>query len=141
LKETVTLDNLNVLEALHEDAYQYIKNLKRPSAIDEIQRFPKIVLVLKQIMDEEKQQGLPKRQFILTGSANIFTINDLKKSKNWGIIFETWVYSELRKLCAYESGTRIYFYGTQDGQEVNFIIQKGQQILAVVRAVPISTLF
>ena len=309
LQETVTLDNLNVLEALHDDAYHYIKKLKRPVAIDEIQRFPKIILVLKQIMDEEKQKG----QFILTGSANILshaefqdslagridiltleglsagevlgqpstsiitqlmaqadieakpvdedflyqsvlygsypdvrlqtsehfterwfqtyemsyierdirdlsrtidivefgrlfylvsiqtghllnfhslgtsigldqrtvkryieilaltfqitilqpyysnlikrviktpkiymndvghacfaqgihTMDDLKKSKNWGLLFETWLYSELRKQCLYEPGAKIYFYGIQEGYEVDFIIQKGQRIVAV----------
>ena len=48
-----------------------------------------------------------------------------------GALFETWVYAELRKLLENKSQISCYFYATHSGKEVDFILTKGQKIVAI----------
>lgn len=49
----------------------------------------------------------------------------LKTHSYYGAIFETWVWSELRKLQAFASGIYSYFYRTHEGKEVDFLLTRG----------------
>ncbi len=77
----ITLDDTTVFEALERDPYTQLQELvadlyDRPLVIDEVQRSPKLVLAIKRIVDENRRKG----QFILTGSSNIFTAQQVSDS-------------------------------------------------------------
>ena len=55
---------------------------------------------------------------------------DLLLYQNAGAIFETWLYAELRKLCN-DNKTKIYFYRTHAGKEVDFILNRAQQYVGI----------
>lgn len=42
-----------------------------------------------------------------------------------GALFETWVWSEIRKMLTLTSGIQSYFYRTYQGQEVDFLLSRG----------------
>jgi len=71
----LTLDTRTVREAMETDALAQISTIhagaaqRLPIVLDEIQRVPDVSLALKQIVDIYSQPG----QFLLTGSADIFT--------------------------------------------------------------------
>lgn len=71
----LTMDTRTVREAMETDALAQISEIhsgaaqQLPIVLDEIQRVPDISLALKQIVDVYSQPG----QFLLTGSADIFT--------------------------------------------------------------------
>ena len=49
-----------------------------------------------------------------------------------GAIFETFVFSELLKAVKYSTvPSEIFFYRTQDGKEIDFIIKRGERIIAI----------
>ncbi|WP_204561618.1 ATP-binding protein [Azospirillum palustre] len=73
----VTLDADDLRSSLDSDPYGQLQLLSRegaarqlPIVIDEVQRLPDVTLALKRIVDTESRPG----QFLLTGSADIFTI-------------------------------------------------------------------
>jgi predicted AAA+ superfamily ATPase len=76
----ITLDDLQVRQALELDAYGYLSNLPRITVIDEVQKMPEIFITLKQIIDEKRAKGDDACQFILTGSANVFLLPKLSES-------------------------------------------------------------
>nr|WP_093154621.1 ATP-binding protein [Thalassobaculum litoreum] len=71
----LTLDDGAVRRAMETDAFSQLSSLRSdvipslPVVIDEVQRVPEVGLALKRIVDTERQPG----QFLLTGSADIFT--------------------------------------------------------------------
>lgn len=65
LREAITVDPHTVLS----DYAMRNKGSGKPIAIDEVQRVPDITLALKRIVDRDRTPS----QFLLTGSANIFT--------------------------------------------------------------------
>ena len=67
LSNYITLDDINVYSALQADAQTFIEKLKKPVAIDEIQKLPKLLLPIKLSVDRNRKNG----SFLLTGSANI----------------------------------------------------------------------
>jgi len=69
ISHIATLDDLTTLDAVERDPYGYLKQFEHPIAIDEVQRFPRLMLAIKQIVDETKKPG----QFVLTGSANLLS--------------------------------------------------------------------
>ncbi len=77
IAEYITMDSDNIREALRTDAYVQLRSMADrlkatglPIAIDEVQRVPEITLALKRIVDEDNRKG----QFVLTGSADVFTL-------------------------------------------------------------------
>jgi predicted AAA+ superfamily ATPase len=63
----VTLDDLSALAAAHEDPQGFIRGLPAPVTIDEIQKAPELLAVIKQEIDRVRRPG----RFLLTGSAQI----------------------------------------------------------------------
>lgn len=57
--------------------------------------------------------------------SGINTPEHLGKHPSLGAIFETWVWSELRKLISISHGIDSYFYRTYQGQEVDFLLIRG----------------
>lgn len=79
--------------------------------------------------DQKKYVKSPKIYVHDSGQAAYLSgINDpehLLKHPSLGAIFETWVWSELRKLIAINHGIDSYFYRTYQGQEVDFLLTRG----------------
>jgi hypothetical protein len=71
----VNLDDLSVLAAAKADPAGFIAGLDG-AVIDEIQRAPELLLPIKQAVDAERRPG----RFLLTGSANIFTMPRVMES-------------------------------------------------------------
>ena len=71
----LTMDTKTIREAMEADALAQISTIHAgaaqslPIVLDEVQRVPDVSLALKQIVDVHPQAG----QFLLTGSADIFT--------------------------------------------------------------------
>ena len=56
----------------------------------------------------------------------------LEKQGNAGPIVETWVAAELMKLISIsDPRLRIYFWRTQAGQEVDFLLEKGRDLVGI----------
>lgn len=79
IAEYITMDADNMRNALSIDAYAQLRSMVNrhqesglPIVIDEVQRVPEISLALKQIVDEDNRKG----QFVLTGSADVFTLGN-----------------------------------------------------------------
>jgi len=65
----LTLDDATVLQSAINDPVGFIRGLDR-AVVDEIQRAPKLLLSIKNAVDEQTAPG----RFLLTGSANLMTI-------------------------------------------------------------------
>ena len=65
----LTLDDPTTLSAAKNDPVAFVRGLDR-ATIDEIQRAPELILVIKRSVDEDTRPG----RFLLTGSANLLTI-------------------------------------------------------------------
>lgn len=79
---------------------------------------------------------MPKLYFSDTGMACHLTgadsISGLDVQGNMGAMAETWVAAELLKLLSVSSRNfQLYFWRTQAGQEVDFLIERGREIVAV----------
>ena len=72
--EVVTLDERGNREAAAEDPTGFIAGLTIPAAIDEVQRVPDLLLAIKERLDRDDS----RRQFLLTGSANILALPAIK---------------------------------------------------------------
>jgi hypothetical protein len=77
IAEYITMDSDSIRDALRTDAYAQLRSIADrhkqtglPIVIDEVQRVPEVTLALKRIVDEDNKKG----QFLLTGSANVFTL-------------------------------------------------------------------
>jgi uncharacterized protein len=71
--ETISLDDLSVLEAMRTRPQSYLSSLPEQVAIDEVQRAPEIFLPLKESVDKNRKAG----RFFLTGSANVLMLPKL----------------------------------------------------------------
>jgi uncharacterized protein len=74
-RQFVSLDNLTTLASAKADPIGFIANIGR-AVIDEVQRAPELLLPIKQSIDEDRRPG----RFLLTGSANIFTVPKIMES-------------------------------------------------------------
>lgn len=63
----VTLDDINIYSSLRTDPQGFIKSLKKPTAIDEVQKEPTVLGAIKLDVDAGRING----QYLLTGSANV----------------------------------------------------------------------
>jgi predicted AAA+ superfamily ATPase len=69
---------------------------------------------------------------VLSHLLNITTIQELLASSNKGDIVETFIYNELLKHISYSLALpKIYHYRTNDKKEIDFIVEKGDTILAI----------
>ncbi len=78
----------------------------------------------------------PKVYFTDSGMAchvlNIRSEEDLKNSRYKGNLYETFVFSELLKHITYSKDVlEFFYYRTQDKKEIDFIIKRGEDILAI----------
>ena len=71
-----TLDDAATLGLVAGDPNGFIRNLKGPVVIDEIQKAPELFPAIKLAVDRDRQPG----RFLLTGSANILTLPRLSES-------------------------------------------------------------
>lgn len=62
----------------------------------------------------------------------VVTKEDFLSSPYKGVIFETFTFSELLKAVKYSTvPSEIFFYRTQDGKEIDFIIKRGNKTIAI----------
>lgn len=66
----VTLDRATTRSAAAADPDGFVADLPVPAAIDEVQRVPDLLLVLKAAVDEDRRPG----RFLVTGSANVLML-------------------------------------------------------------------
>jgi predicted AAA+ superfamily ATPase len=76
IRDIYTLDDPGVLASARHDPLLFLKSIKTPIAIDEIQRCPDLIVALKKIVDERQRPG----EFVITGSANLLSYPDIKES-------------------------------------------------------------
>ena len=74
-RQFVNLDDLSTLAAAKADPTGFVSRLDK-AVIDEIQRAPELLLPIKQSVDADRRPG----RFLLTGSANIFTMPRIMES-------------------------------------------------------------
>ena len=68
----IVMDDITQLEAAKNDPQGYIKSIKKPVTIDEIQKVPEILTPIKLYVDTDRKSG----DFLLTGSANILNLKN-----------------------------------------------------------------
>ena len=62
----------------------------------------------------------------------IYTIEKFESSSYKGALVETFVFNELLKHCEFSmDDTKIYHYLTNDKKEIDFILQRNEEIIAV----------
>jgi predicted AAA+ superfamily ATPase len=71
-----TMDDASTLAAASQAPASFLEGINGKIVIDEIQRVPELFLVIKKIIDENRQPG----KFVLTGSANVFSLPKLSDS-------------------------------------------------------------
>jgi len=78
----MTFDATTIRTAAKKDPDAFINDLPKDkiNIIDEVQRVPKIHLLIKKSVDERRIKGQSKSLFLLTGSANIFGLPNLSKA-------------------------------------------------------------
>jgi predicted AAA+ superfamily ATPase len=73
----INLDDRTQLTVAQEDPISFIRNLDaKHIVIDEIQRLPELLLIIKQSVDEDRSPG----RFLLTGSANALVLPKVSDS-------------------------------------------------------------
>jgi len=61
-----------------------------------------------------------------------YELDDLRKAREYGAYFETFIYHHLRILTRLMTPTgRLYFWRTLEGNEVDFVLEYGRRLLAV----------
>ena len=61
-----------------------------------------------------------------------FELEDLRKAREYGAYFETFIYHHLRILARLMTPAgRLHFWRTMDGNEVDFVLEYGRRLLAV----------
>lgn len=69
----ITLDDAATLAAAKQDPQEFIRNLRGPVVIDEVQRVEELALAIKASIDQDRTPG----RFLLTGSASIAVLPHL----------------------------------------------------------------
>ena len=69
----MTFDDMQLRSAASQDPETFLRNLPRPTVLDEIQMVPEIFRPLKILVDENRKPG----HFLLTGSTNIMALPQL----------------------------------------------------------------
>mgnify|MGYP000200434182 FL=1 len=71
-----TLDDITLLDSALNDPKSFVSHDEQLMIIDEIQRAPRLLLAIKQDVDENQDSG----RFLLTGSANIQSLPSVNES-------------------------------------------------------------
>lgn len=91
----LTLDDSLVLAAAHNDPDGFVRNLREPTIIDEVQRAPELFTAIKAEVDRDRRPG----RFFLTGSADVFLLPRLSESLAGRMeIFTLWPFSQGERL-------------------------------------------
>ena len=110
----VTLDDPATLAAAASSPTSFIEDLGTPVIIDEVQRAPELLLVIKQRVDQERAPGL----YLLTGSANVLTLPKVSDSLAGRIEVQTlWPLSEGEILGRKEGFVDACFQQSMKGEE------------------------
>ncbi|WP_419840189.1 ATP-binding protein [Candidatus Poriferisodalis sp.] len=73
----LSLDNPDMAQAALDDPMGFVRDRRRPTVIDEVQRGgDDLVRAIKLVVDDERTPG----SFLLTGSTNLLTVPDLSES-------------------------------------------------------------
>lgn len=72
----LTLDDRNLLDIALTRPEELIQSSRGPLAIDEIQRAPELLRVVKRAVDQNRKPG----RFLLTGSANLMTLKRVSET-------------------------------------------------------------
>lgn len=72
----LSLDNEGIMKSAKDDPISFIQHPERLMIIDEVQRVPELLMSIKLQVDEDTRPG----QFLLTGSANIQSLPNVKES-------------------------------------------------------------
>ncbi|MBR1454622.1 MAG: AAA family ATPase, partial [Lachnospiraceae bacterium] len=72
----ITLDNLNTLESIKNDAVGVISSYDKPLVIDEVQKEQSVFNALKYLIDKEKING----NYLLTGSQKFELMKNISES-------------------------------------------------------------
>lgn len=109
----VTFDDIALASSAKTDPLAFLKGLKRPVVLDEVQRIPEILRSIKMDVDAERKNG----QYLLTGSANIMLLKNISESLAGRVaLFELWPLScRERRLKPYENVLDMLFDGTFSG--------------------------
>lgn len=78
----------------------------------------------------------PKLMWADTGisafCAGFYSPSDLKESREWGGVLESYVYNQIRAICGtWDVPAEILFWRTRSGLEVDFVIRRGRDLLAI----------
>ena len=71
-----TLDDEISMELAEISPFKFVSHEKGMLIIDEIQKFPKLLPVIKRVVDQNREPG----QFLLTGSANVQSLPSVRES-------------------------------------------------------------
>jgi hypothetical protein len=72
----INMDDPNLRNIISDNPMEYLKSLKLPIVIDEVQYMPEIMSYIKIIIDEKRKPG----SFFLTGSQNFIMMRGLSES-------------------------------------------------------------
>jgi predicted AAA+ superfamily ATPase len=72
----VSLDTATVLAGALDDPTGFLRGLKKPAIIDDVQRASALLLAIKEDVDRKRRAG----RYLLTGSANILTLPGIADS-------------------------------------------------------------
>src|SRR2546427_7035655 len=76
LASYTTLDDLGSLEAARRDPVSFIAERQSGAVIDEVQRFPDLLIAIKAAVDRDRRSG----RFLLTGSADVLHLPRVSES-------------------------------------------------------------
>ncbi len=74
--EYFSLDDLSTLNSIKQSPVDFIRSVKGPLIIDEVQKAPELFSAIKMEVDRDRRPG----RFILTGSANILLLPAISES-------------------------------------------------------------
>lgn len=75
-REYIVMDDITQLESAVDDPQGYVKRVKKPVTIDEIQKTPQLLTPIKLFIDKQRKNG----EFLLTGSANVLNLKKANES-------------------------------------------------------------
>lgn len=83
----VTFDDVSLFSSARTDPVSFLKGLKKPVVLDEVQRIPELLHSIKQDVDAERKNGT----YLLTGSANIMLLRNISETLAGRVaLFELW---------------------------------------------------
>ncbi len=87
----LTLDSATTLASVREDPEGFLAGYSGRVILDEVQRVPQLLLAVKRRVDENRVPG----QYLLTGSANVFTVPRIAETLAGRVaIFTLWSLSQ-----------------------------------------------